>query len=83
MRLFIQTKDSLFAITSSTTKRPTREETRFHPLVYSNAKSTFGPEKRGKRERERERERREGRKRKRSGKKKIEGKDKKRNAARN
>lgn len=81
MRLFIQTKDSLFAITSSTTKRPTREETRFHPLVYSNAKSTFGPEKRGKKERERERG--EGRKRKRSGKKKIEGKDKKRNAARN
>lgn len=81
MRLFIQTKDSLFAITSSTTKRPTREETRFHPLVYSNAKSTFGPEKRGKKEREREGG--EGRKRKRSGKKKIEGKDKKRNAARN
>ena len=54
MRLFIQTKDSLFAITSSTTKRPTREETRFHPFVYSNAKSTFGPEKRGKKERERE-----------------------------
>lgn len=62
--VFLSTRDSLFAITSSTTKGPTREETRFHPLVYSNVKSTFGPEKRRE-------------KKKKSGKKKIEAKDKK------